>query len=181
MPKENKTLYAILGLLSHEPLTGYDIKKKISVIHYFWDAGFGQIYPALKELESEGMVTKQSFPGQRGRKIYTITAQGRKKLAQWLQVPASQENVRYEILLKLFFSSLIPASESVKNIVAFKNRNQINLQTLKRFERNLVAALPESPDHTYYLLTVLFGKYVYQAYLKWADEAIEILKNLEGE
>ncbi len=40
MGRENKTSYVILGLLSHEDLTGYEIKKRIdSTLNYFWSAG----------------------------------------------------------------------------------------------------------------------------------------------
>ncbi len=177
MPKENKTIYAILGLLCHESLTGYNIKKKLAMIQYFWDAGFGQIYPALKELETAGLVTMQSLPGERNRKLYTITDLGRDQLKKWLRTPAAKENVRYEILLKLFFGSQVPSVESINNIVDFRNRNQVNLKTLEGFEQSLKDVLPESTDHLYYLLTVLFGKCIYQAYLKWADQAIEILKS----
>ncbi len=59
MAKTNTTIYIILGLLEHEDLSGYDIKKKIDyMISHFWDVGYGQIYPTLKTLEAEGLITK---------------------------------------------------------------------------------------------------------------------------
>lgn len=185
MSKENKTVYAILGLLNHEPLTGYDIKKKIEIIRYFWDAGFGQIYPTLKELESNGLIiqhyetaAEESVNGsRRERKFYAITGPGREKLADWLAIPAAKENVRYEILLKLFFGSLNSPDRNIHNIRQFQSRNEANLNTLEQFEIELRSIIDSSPDHLYYWLTVLFGKYVYQAYLKWADEAIRHIEN----
>jgi DNA-binding PadR family transcriptional regulator len=40
MGKENKTIYVILGFLSHEGLTGYEIKIRIDLSLIY----FGQIY-----------------------------------------------------------------------------------------------------------------------------------------
>ena len=185
MSKENKTVYTILGLLNHEPLTGYDIKKKIELIRYFWDAGFGQIYPTLKELESNGFITLCVGAGLEGnvtcggreRKLYAITGLGRKKLTDWLAIPAAKENVRYEILLKLFFGGLNPPEVNINNIRQFQSRNQTNLNALEQFDGELRSIIHASPDHLYYWLTVLFGKYVYQAYLQWADEALKLLEN----
>ena len=68
MVKENKTMYVILGLLSHTPMTGYDIKKRIdSTLKYFWGASFGSIYPALGELEKQKFVTRETLSNEKGR------------------------------------------------------------------------------------------------------------------
>jgi len=47
MPKENKTKYSILGLLSRAPMSGYDIKKLTdNSISHFWHENFGHITPS---------------------------------------------------------------------------------------------------------------------------------------
>ena len=47
MAKERKIDMVILGLLSHEDLTGYEIKKRMDgAISFFWKGSFGNIYPA---------------------------------------------------------------------------------------------------------------------------------------
>ena len=59
MAKERKIDRVILGLLSHEPLTGYDIKKRIDTsIRFFWKGSFGSIYPALSDMEKNGLITR---------------------------------------------------------------------------------------------------------------------------
>ena len=63
MAKDRKIDLVILGLLSHEDLTGYDIKKQIdSGISFFWKGSFGSIYPALSEMEKSGFVKKKQAP-----------------------------------------------------------------------------------------------------------------------
>ena len=49
---------------------------------------------------------------------------------------------------------------------------------MEGYGHNLQQGMSQSKDHTYYLLTVLFGQHVYRAYLAWADEAVGLLKEI---
>ncbi|MDF2989012.1 MAG: putative transcriptional regulator [Eubacterium sp.] len=122
MAKENTTIYIILGLLNHEDLSGYDIKKRADyMISNFWELGYGQIYPTLARLEKDGLVTKRISEESKGpeRNLYSITGAGREALTEWLKLPEQKEYTKYEILLKLFFGSLVPLEDSAKRIDAF--------------------------------------------------------------
>jgi DNA-binding PadR family transcriptional regulator len=179
MPKENKTEFIILGLLTHENLSGYDLKKQIDMmISHFWEVGYGQLYPTLKSLEEEGFITGVSAESSKGpdRIVYSITGSGKAKLTEWLLLPAQKENVKYEILLKVFFGSLLPTAETIMKIEEFKQRGAGNLQLLSQYRQNLQAVLDESDDHLYFYLTVLFGEHIYQAYVDWAEEAKRLLQ-----
>ncbi|ERI91932.1 transcriptional regulator, PadR family [Clostridiales bacterium oral taxon 876 str. F0540] len=179
MAKENKTVYVILGLLSHEELTGYEIKKRIDLsLSYFWGAGFGQIYPALKLMEERGLVRKKSDNmGQKLERIkYSITEEGKEKLKSWLSSPVNNEFIKYEILLKLFFGSNLSIKQNIDNISAFKQKHLEQIPILEGYEKELRKVTEESQDHLYYLLTVLFGEKIFKAYTEWADEAINLLK-----
>ncbi len=184
MPKENTTRFIILGLLSHEPMSGYDIKKRVDIIvSHFWNVGFGQIYPTLKELEHEGQVSKVAAAQEKGpqKYVYTATEAGREALKSWLELPAQKEYTKYEILLKLYFSGGMPASQSIQAIKDFKARQQENLAMLQGFKSSLEAVMGSSPDHLHYYLTVLFGERVYGAYLDWAKDALHLLKENDKE
>ena len=51
----NKTQYAILGALSIQTMSGYDIKKwLLEVTGSFWAESPGQIYPTLSKLLADG-------------------------------------------------------------------------------------------------------------------------------
>lgn len=179
--KENKTRYAILGLLSHEPLTGYDIKKRIeNSISYFWEASFGQIYPTLKQLAAEGLVEKEVQVSESGpnRKVYTITAAGKEALSGWLTTPVEPEILKYEVLLKLFFGNLVSPETSIQNITAFKNRTSANLLNLQHYETKLQQLPDKDHAHQYYLLTIILGKHLFEAQIRWANEAVAILNKL---
>lgn len=180
MPKENTTTYIILGLLNHEDASGYDIKKKIDhMISKFWEVGYSQIYPTLRQMEQESLVIKHVGEASKGpeKSRYSITEVGRKALKEWLAVPNEKEYTKYEILLKLFFGSLVSKEDNTQKIEAFKERHLQNLKRIQIFKANLEKVIDETDDHLYYYLTVLFGEYIYNAYVEWADEVTKLLGN----
>ena len=107
MANEKKIDCVILGLLSHEELTGYEIKKRMdTTLKYFWSASYGSIYPALSDLVNRGLATKrEDSENKRNKRIYTITDEGRSYLKKWLTLPVEKDELRYETLLKIFFGN----------------------------------------------------------------------------
>lgn len=179
MQKDNNTRYIILGLLSHQQMSGYDLKKRIDLtISQFWPVGYAQIYPTLSGLEQEGLVTRKAEESDKGppKNVYSITAAGKRQLDDWLAAPGEKEYVRYEILLKLFFGAGIGWEENIERIEAFQKRQEINLSLIRRFRTELEGIQAESDDHFCFLLTVLFGEEIYNAYLNWSQKALALLQ-----
>ena len=175
MSKEKKIDMVILGLLSHEDLTGYDIKKRIDgAISFFWKGSFGNIYPSLKDLEAGKLIIKTSEAKEGREKIvYSITDEGRKTLAKWLRDDQAANELRYETLLKLFFGGAADKKTAKKNIEVFEKKIREDLETLKGYAKVLEPR--KDDDHLYYYLTVTFGIDTYEAYLKWCDKAGKML------
>ena len=66
MATEKKLDCVILGLLSHEELTGYEIKKRMdTALKYFWGASYGSIYPTLSGLVDRGLADKRADTGNK--------------------------------------------------------------------------------------------------------------------
>ena len=66
MARSEQTQTAVLGALSVMPMTGYALRNEIrDTLGHFWSESFGQIYPALAELERQGLVERRgaSAPG----------------------------------------------------------------------------------------------------------------------
>jgi DNA-binding PadR family transcriptional regulator len=86
MAKENKTKYALLGVLSLGPASGYDIKKYCDVsIAHFWNENYGHIYPVLRQMEAEGLVDRKTEMNEgKARHVYHMTEQGRTVLLDCL-------------------------------------------------------------------------------------------------
>lgn len=178
MAREKKIDMVILGLLSHDDLSGYDIKKRIdSMISFFWKGSFGNIYPALKDMEEAGLVNRISESDSgREKIIYKITDKGSESLKDWLKDEQAVNEIRYETLLKLFFGGAQDKAVSLTNIEQFENKVKGDLRLLKGYCENLKDHL-DNDDHMYYYLTASFGVETYEAYLKWCMKAKKILKN----
>ena len=178
MVKDNTTRYVLLGLLNHEPLSGYDMKKRIDqTISHFWNIGYGQIYPTLALMETEGLIRKILSENARGpqRNVYAIAEDGRRQLEQWLMLPEEKEYTRYEILLKMFFAGKLDPQVSIQRIEAFQKRYEPHAKLMEMYSDNLKSVMDENPDHKNFYLTVRFGQHVYNAYLNWAKEALLML------
>ena len=177
MAREKKIDMVILGLLSHEDLTGYDIKKRIDgAISFFWKGSFGNIYPTLKDLEEQKMITKsETDVGGREKIVYRITKEGKAILSEWLKYDQASNELRYETLLKLFFGGNGTRKDSIHNIDLFENQVMRDLELLKAYCKLLEQNL-EDEDHLYYYLTASFGVETYEAYLKWCSKAKKMLK-----
>lgn len=178
MATEKKLDCVILGLLSHEELTGYEIKKRMdTTLKYFWSASYGSIYPTLTYLTERGLVTKRECTDHgRNKLIYTITEDGKRYLLQWLEMPAEKDELRYETLLKLFFGREAGSVQTIRHIDTFKEKIERELPYLLAVEQTLEQITSEDETHKYYLLTVMFGIKTYRAYLEWCEEAKHILE-----
>lgn len=177
MANTKKMDYVLLGLLSHEPLTGYEMKKRIdTTLKFFWGGSFGSIYPTLNQMEKEGRVTKEEINGNGREKIrYKITEAGRMSLKEWLAKPIEKDEMRFETMLKLFFGNENGMNGSLEHIKFFEEKCRNELMTLKFFEENLSHIL-EDDTHKHYYLTVSFGIKTYEAYISWCKEAKRKIK-----
>ncbi len=178
MAKDRKIDLVILGLLSHEDLTGYDIKKRIDGgISFFWKGSFGSIYPSLSAMEGSGLVQRLKEDNESGReKIrYHITKKGKDHLRTWLKDEKADNDLKYETLLKLYFGGAEERDITLRNIDIFEEKIRRDIEVLKMYKSSLEKYL-DNEDHLYYYLTVTFGIDTYEAYLKWCAKARKLLK-----
>jgi DNA-binding PadR family transcriptional regulator len=99
--------YAILGLLHYQDMHGYRIKGHIERnFGHMWSINYGQIYPNLKKMEEDGLLTKQEIAGTGtpARKLYSITEAGKEAFAEWLASdPQGTMLLRDPFLLRFVF------------------------------------------------------------------------------
>jgi len=181
--RTNQSMFAMLGLLSIRPMTGYELRKlSEESIQHFWRESFGQIYPSLRALEAQGMVTRTEAMGEvRGRparQVYALTDGGREALRAWVAVPARPEIPRNELLLKLFFGRQAPAEANLRQIAERRTMYVEELEGYEALEKRIRAAYQGRPDLPYWLLTLSYGKHYTEAEIAWCDETMEILKSL---
>jgi len=106
--------HAILGLLSLNSLSGYDIKKMFEgSVALYWSGNNNQIYKALIKLHEQGWVSRetQSQDGSPTRRIYSITEQGLEELRRWVFTNPEIPQVRNSFLIQLAWADLLTANE----------------------------------------------------------------------
>ncbi|HEU5220051.1 MAG TPA: PadR family transcriptional regulator [Gemmatimonadales bacterium] len=75
----------VLQLLRSDPTNGYDLTLRIqSISRDVLAVNAGSLYPALYRLEARGLITAKWAETENGRraKVYSVTAAGRKELAE---------------------------------------------------------------------------------------------------
>jgi DNA-binding PadR family transcriptional regulator len=73
----------ILWLLSKKPSHGYELINMLNKEHEFKKIGPAHIYPFLRKLSNMGLIkAKEEKTGRRVRKLYSITAVGKKKMLE---------------------------------------------------------------------------------------------------
>ena len=176
--RSSSTDYAILGMLSISPMSGYFIRKSIreSVAH-FWSESYGQLYPALKRLSTQGLVrARTAKTGHKERHVYSLTAQGRSRLKDWLVAPPEARPPRIELLLKIFFGRLA-AEACASHVRDFRDQQARVLKACAAMEGPFAAALknPSDPGLAFRFTTLRYGILHLHADLAWADETLAFL------
>ena len=175
------TADALLGLLSLGAMSGYQLRQLIDEsIGNFWTESYGQIYPTLKKLVVERMVTAkvEARSGKAERTVYSLTTAGRRRVHDWLQIPAQMRPPRHELLLKLFFSGMVSHDVAKSQVETFRT---LQYQRIARYEataRETESRYAKHPDLPFWLITVRYGLYEAQALVKWADETLHTLDRL---
>jgi DNA-binding PadR family transcriptional regulator len=100
---------AILGIISLEPVSGYDIRKvfRTTPMGHF-SASPGAIYPALKRLEESGFIKGyiEKKNTLRPKRTYTLTDNGLEIMKQILAQPVIRQDIVWrleEMMLRFVF------------------------------------------------------------------------------
>ncbi|XVQ87366.1 PadR family transcriptional regulator [Microbispora siamensis] len=167
--------YALLGLLTERPASGYDLAKAFEgdLGTYAWNAGYNRIYPELARLVEEGLI-EPADQGARARQTYAITEAGRGELRAWLLEPRKGRAVRNEPVLRLFLLSALDPDDAravLRDITADSERQIAELS----------AALEDDPPVSsdgrlpFGWLAAGYGLRQYQASRDWARWALDQL------
>jgi DNA-binding PadR family transcriptional regulator len=99
--------HAVLGLLTIEPSTGYELTRRFDLsLSNAWHASHSQIYPELAKLEAEGLAEVVSEGARRSR-TWAATDAGRAELRRWLTETEPVRAQRNETALRWFLVFLL--------------------------------------------------------------------------
>ena len=104
--------FPVLGFLMDAELTGYDLKRRFQEsVGFFYRVSDGSLYPALKKLARDKMVTMRTERnGKRARKVYSITPLGREHFRKMLAEPSPPVFVHDEAQVKIYFGHHNPGA-----------------------------------------------------------------------
>ena len=172
------TAEALLGMLSLRPMSGYELRQTIEgSIGNFWSESFGQIYPTLKKLEQDDLVSVEE--GERaGSKVYSLTKAGSEHLRQWLTVMPQPQVARNELLLKLFFGNLQPVEQARAQVEDWNRREIADLARYESILRTLQREHSGSPGLPFWLMTVRYGMAQTRALIGWCEETMAVLDGM---
>ncbi|TDK25506.1 PadR family transcriptional regulator [Arthrobacter crusticola] len=177
MSRSEQTQTAVLGALSVMSMTGYALREEIrSVLGHFWSESFGQIYPALAELQRQGLVERRGADRARSS-VFAITPAGTARLRELLGEPVQPVRPRNGLMLRLFFGRQL-GPEACRNLI-----REARAEAEARLAELAVARSesregPHAEDRPYWLLTISAGEHAARAAIAWADEALESLASL---
>ena len=183
MPRVQRTRLAILGMLSTGEKSGYDLKKEFERrMRHFWAESAGQIYPTLRRLLEEGLVTvrRGSGTGRRERTVYALTAKGKGVLQAWLREPPQPEQVRNEILLKLYFGPELGVDGALAHLQGFEAAQRGALRMMEAFQDEIVAVAESEEQEVFWKITLASGLHVARARIAWCEESRRLLAELKG-
>jgi PadR family transcriptional regulator AphA len=179
------TVESLLGVLSLEPMSGYEMRKVMEKsTANFWSESFGQIYPALRSMLEDGLVEvapSADDEGHPAKKVYRITEQGRAHLHAWLGAPARHHPRRHELLLKLFFSAEAEPEQVRSHIRRWRSDYQADLAKYRQIERELPQHSGGNPALPFFLMTVRYGVLEAEMVLRWCDEVEAQLEQMAAD
>jgi PadR family transcriptional regulator, regulatory protein AphA len=161
--------YALLGLLAHQPASGYDLLATFrSSLAQVWPATQSQVYTELARLADARLLTVGE-QGPRGRREYAITNAGRTELDAWLTDDTTSPPQRSELLLHVFFLGLADPARARKYLTRQAQLAQQRLDRLHETENAL--DWDDGPLSTHGRLALEYGLRLATMQRDWATWA----------
>ena len=181
--------HVLLGIL-RTPASGYEIKQQFDrVFSHFWAADLPQIYRTLNRMERDGWLVASAMASEKGpeRRVYRISAAGKRALRKWLTTAPTIATERIEYLAQTFFlgaldddAAALTFMRELRELVAGE------LAVLQGLAAGWAAEDPTYPDCAdrddfYAQLTLDLGLHKLATKLAWADRCLERIERRIGE
>lgn len=190
--------YAVLALLTAEPMTGYELVQYFdATVGLTWAASHSQLYPELRRMEAEGLLSGDTVPrGQRAHKrVYNITPRGEEEFRAWVgsSLPYSPERNAHRLkILYGEFTDLKSVRRLLKDHIDYYTRRHSQWSNLRDAIRDedfhlLQVRLKNSPPELRRRIIAfkeigLDGNIALaEAEVAWARRGLEIIAELERE
>ncbi|WP_061963273.1 PadR family transcriptional regulator [Demequina aurantiaca] len=184
MAKTDVLTLAILGMLSEQPLHGYQLRKQLgSELGAFRALSYGSLYPALKRMVGSGLIAADANEAEdahaatsrRSRIAYRLTDEGKKRLADELASAGASSwdddafDVRFSMFDKTDSATRLRILEGRRSRLA-ERLEEVSESMQQRRERN-DAYTTELQRH---------GLERVEREVQWLDQLIETERSAPG-
>ncbi|WP_195431118.1 helix-turn-helix transcriptional regulator [Clostridium sp. D46t1_190503_E9] len=174
--------YAILGMLSWQPLTGYDIKKIIQESPFFyWSGNNNQIYKSLVKLLEKDLVVNEvkHQEGAPSKKIYSITELGVKELENWIiNTNVEVPEFKKQFLIQLAWSGRLELNE-VETLLSKYELEVKEYISMYKEEQRREKHFKDRTNQEYFIWKMLYENMImsYENELNWIEKVRKGLLN----
>jgi DNA-binding PadR family transcriptional regulator len=145
-------------------MSGWDLARTIDgSVGAFWNVTRSQVYRELGTLEDEGLITQVGRTGARDRRVYRLTAAGRRTFKRWVARDLEDETRRVPVVLTTFFGEAVPPKRLAEILDGERADLEAELAELRAQDRSL-AGDPHARA------AVRFGIAYCRMALRWIDD-----------
>jgi PadR family transcriptional regulator AphA len=166
--------HVILAVLSQSPASGYDITREFDVVAgFFWKASHQQIYRELAAMAADGLVRFKAVvqDGKPDKKLYSITAAGRREFARWFAEPTPIPRASDPLMIKFFSGKVGGIAELRAQLALARAQHEAQLRVLEGVQREHypepIGEMP--PWKVCIFLSLSLGLARERAWLDWAE------------
>ena len=171
--------HLLLGLLSSNPMSGYDLNKVFNTtIQHFWTTDQSQIYRTLYKLEEEGKVRVETIiqEDNPNKKVYHVTEAGKTELHEWLTKRHTSATIREAWLGQLFFGYEVDQATVISVLESRMADLESHLKALEAFQATLPAWGETPHEYRFQLLTLDYGIEAYRFDIEWLKKVIQQIR-----
>jgi DNA-binding PadR family transcriptional regulator len=176
----SKLSLALVGLVSQEPMSGYDVRKLFETTSMgTFSRSPGAIYPALARLEREGLIEGmvENPDTLRPKKVYSVTDEGRTALRETCLRPVTRDDViwsRDDLMLRfVFMNYVLEKEEQIRFLEQWREAAEAYAEEVEA--QSTLPGLAEAPLARFALEHGLQG---FRMEAKWTKR---VLRHLRGE
>ncbi len=174
MMKPTPLAYALIGLTIQEPRSGYALRKVFETTPIgIFSSSPGSIYPALKKLVENNLLTQNESAQQQTKPVYHPTDLGRKWYYDWVTMPVTitevANNIDIVLLRFAFHESITDTKATYQFLKSFQKSVSKHFSNLRDFMNSEMGKALS----VHGALAMQNGIKGYEAHLVWAEEAIK--------
>ncbi len=165
--------YVVLGLVGEQGEGAHDLVQILRRGAVYYAVAPSQVYAEPKRLAGLGYLTVREEPGRTTpRNVYSLTAEGRRALREWMSQPAAFPRMQNEAAVRIMCADIAQPQRVLESLRGMRPEIERVLEDVAEMERR-AEALPHRRANL--ALNNWFGRRWCELLLEWLDEAERML------